>query len=432
MSSEQSSIREAIQLMSQIFTSCGYPKLPSEFFRRAKFNQPSVTRELWQLLSHAVRVSSAMDKGHAPLIPFAIISDNDLPHIVLKVRGYFLVSLGYPRSAFFSVHHNEISSRELLLAFGWLLYQSKLFLRLKTYHATAIITLKLPSSAAGRSREHVEQDCDRFRKQLEALLDLLQSCSDAKAAKNALQMLIWVRGKLLAQWKAAALRQIAYQRLASSIHKSTHAVRGGETPCHLSVHEVFLLKHPKHMSMYLSETEKHLNVLEKLVVWELEHETIFWHWMQSVIDQEGKEASANESKQQELEHGIEELKAQVHQLQSELSVILNEKGISHYVSHKKVTEPTANREMQRTIPKYHPSSEGSSKTKSLEPLSDVVILSSMDQAQFVPRQLPSTKTMLHPKTEENATYSSTARDNDLIASKETIYKLKMELCEHVH
>lgn len=435
MSSEQASIREAIQLLSQLFTSCGCPKFPSEIFRRAKFSQPSVTRELWQLLSHAVRVSNAMDKGHAPAVPFASISDSNLPHVALQVRGYLLVSLGYTRTAFFSVDHSEINSRELLLAFGWLLNQSKLLLRLKTYHATAIVTLKLPFSAAGRkSRESVEQDCERFQKQLEALVDSIQSSSDTRAAKNALQMFVWVRGKLLAQWKASALAQLAYQKLATSIHKSTQAARGGEMLFHLSVHEVFLLKHPKHMSVYLAETEKHLNVLERLIVWELQHETVFWQWMQSVLDQESKEISVNGSEKQELAHNIEELKAQVNQLECEVKVLLNEKGSSSQHKTTKCSELTVDSGMQWPIPpvKHICSGEGN-KSKSLEPLlEELETLSLFDQARFVPRQSPAAK---HQQTEVNITDSSTstaATDDDLIVSEEAIYKLKVELCEHLH
>ena len=434
MSSEQACIRESIQLLAQILTSCGCPKLPSEVFRRAKFNQPSVTTELWQLLSHAVRVSNALDEGRAPEIPFAIISDKNLPQAALQVKGYLLVCLGYARSAFFSVDHSQISSRELLLAFGWLLRQSNFFLRLKTYHATAVNTLTLPASR--KSREHVEQDCERFRKQVETLLSALRSCTDTKGAKNALQTLVWVRGKLLAQLKAAALGQLAYQKLASEIHKST--IRSGRDPSHLSIHEVFLLKHPKCMAMHISETEKHLYVLERLLAWELEHETIFWQWMQSVLDQDSKEGYVNDDTEiQEHLHTVEGLKAQVYQLECELDVLLKERGIIKNVCHKKkiCSELTVDGRINGLTQCFkHLSLEGDSMSKlSL----DVETLSPMDLARLVPRQLPVTKTKSYapPVGEKNCDFSTCVADggpgSNLALSEEFLYKLKVDMCEQL-
>lgn len=438
MTSEQhATIRETIQLLSQILSSCGCPKLPSEVFRKAKFNQPSVTRELWQLLSHTVRISNALDKGRAPEIPFTSIADSSLPYAALQVRGYLLVSLGYTRSAFFSVNYSHVNSRELLLAFGWLLHQSKLFLRLKTYHAAAASTLTstFPFSAAGRkSREHVEQDCERFRKQLETLLGALQSCCDTKGAKNAIQVLIWVRGKLLAQWKAAALGQLAYQKLANAIHKSTQVAHSGETPSHLSVHEMFLLKHPKHMAIYAAKTEKHLNVLERLLVWELEHETIFWQWIQSVLDQESEMASMSETDMQGLVRDVEELKAQVHQLECELNVPSNDRDVTESTCHKKKrcseSQPPFNSEMQELAQRAkHISLESDSKAKSLEPSLEGETLSPLDQARFVPKQLPMRKAN---HVGGNSTDSLTAgRLGGDVLSEEVIHKLKVELCEQL-
>ena len=319
----QRGAREAIQHLSSIITDCAIPKVPSELFRQAKFNKDEATAVLWTLLLNVVQLllylesRTAFDEICDSLRYHSLShtsSDRNTWQVGTMVVKKYLLSLGYTRVEFYCTPIGP-GSRELLMAFGWLIQESELMKKLFLYHLERADATVVPLRAtqAFIVRERVEE-CDKFNKELSQILSglaetkLEQKSSNAKLQSSdivakvdeGLQKLAWLRGKLLAEWKSTLTARLAYVRLAHRLHRSTLTQRqGSEKPPHLNVHELFLLRYPDHLSSYIKRVEHHVACLQRLLQWQL-HERVFWQWMESVLDlHEREKASLLEQKQSE-------------------------------------------------------------------------------------------------------------------------------------
>ena len=315
--------REAIQHLSSIITDCSIPKVPSESFRQAKFNRDEATSVLWTLLLNVVQLLLLLESRtkhdeirdsvlYHSLLPTS--SDTNYTQIATLVVRKYLLSLGYSRVEFYCVQFDS-GSRELLIAFGWLLHKSKLIEKLYTYHLDMAGATLIPfrvskvfairgtveeCESIGAELSEITSDLSRVASR-QKMVDRHQSNDSVMKIDNTLQKLAWMRGTLGAKWKSALNSQMAYLRLAHRLHKSTltqHQHFTNDKRPHLSVHELFLLRYPEQLFIYLKNVEHHVSCLQRLAQWQL-YEPVFWQWMGSVLDLHEREKASLLDEQKE-------------------------------------------------------------------------------------------------------------------------------------
>lgn len=281
MASRSQGIRETIQLLSTILSHCGVPKIPSESFRQAKFNKPEAATTFWALLFHLVQTVQLLDQSGCDRVHK--FSEETLKRAAFEVRRY-LFMLGYMRREFYG-RHDSVGSRELLLGFAWLIKKSNFFSKLRQYHLKAGNSVSIPLKTSRKFLlEEVEKGVMSVRNEVGSLLKTLsQESQDSESLRQHLQKLVWLRGKLLSSWRTMLGAHYAYQKLADQLHKHTMSTLSHRSPPHLTVHQLFLLRHPDQLASHLKHVEHHVLALQKLTEWQL-HEATFWQWMESVLD----------------------------------------------------------------------------------------------------------------------------------------------------
>lgn len=284
MASRSQGIRETIQLLSTILSHCEVPKIPSESFRQAKFNKPQATTTFWILLFHVVQTVQFLDQSGCDSMPDRVhkFSEETFKRTAFEVRKY-LFMLGYTRMEFYS-RHDLVGSRELLLGFAWLIKKSDFFSKLTQYHLKAGNRVSIPLKTSRKFLlKEVEKGVMSFRNEVGLLLKTLsQESLDSESLRQHLQKLVWLRGKLFSSWRTMLAAHHAYQKLADQVHKHTMSAPPPGSP-HLTVHQLFLLRHSDQLASHLKHVEHHVLALQKLTEWQL-HEATFWQWMESVLD----------------------------------------------------------------------------------------------------------------------------------------------------
>ena len=331
----QPGIRETIHTLLSILADNGVPRIPSESFRRAKFNQPEAIDPFWNVLFYVIQLAHSLESGcsHGPISCVTQHRKTEHPSKLITVYvRWHLFSLGYVRTAFFS---DCVGSRESVLALAWLLHKTDLFTRLTLYHLSAANSVHIP---LGPSRAFIlnttKKDFEAFKEEVDILSEKLSRCANPGTAleelQNVLQRLMWLKGKLLCRWRSVLSKHQGFQKMADKLHRHTAQSSSGK---HLTVHEVFLMRYPDQLAGYLEKLEKHLIALQRLLEWQsCEH--LFWRWMESVLDLDEKEKrEVNDNPDLSLQEtqstavkaqdlSLEQLGAKVQSLEKEMSVLL--------------------------------------------------------------------------------------------------------------
>lgn len=326
MASRQPGIREAIQVLSGILaTNCGVAKIPSESFRLAKFNRPEVAKTFRHLLIQLTRLNAALSSSDGC---DGTGSDPEMRGSLLAARKH-LFSLGYCRLTFYTSHDGG-GSRELLLAAIWMLHKSSLLQKL-IYHHLKMANRRVVPLGQQVLMGTEEEEAGKISRELEDLTRESASWTSTERLQDNLHKLVWLKGKLRAQWRMALSAQHAYQTMAHSLHKYTFHDQSSSAH-HLTVHELYLLQHPKLLEAHLKALETHISALQSLSEW-ARHEEVFWKWGESILDLQDKEEAQDSSHgfqdkeagqlepvrelatTEELSHNVQRLKEEVRALQ---------------------------------------------------------------------------------------------------------------------
>lgn len=300
---QQQSIRDTIHLLLSILSECGMPRVSCECLRRAKFNKPDAAQDLWKLTFHTIQTAMVLDgstcDGNIETLTYLQVMDSNLPTVQSIVHRY-MFELGYKREEFYSTP-NAPSSRELLLAFAWLLHRTSFFTKLADHYVKASKRREVPLKHTSRHlTEHVIEENTVVGCELDTITTALKKCGDSTlqsaSCTELLYKLSWLRGRLDLKFKSVQNLSSAYVALANKIHNFTGR-RGAGKEEHLSVHEIFLLRYPIQMRRYLTKLQKCVGMLQKVVRWQ-DCEPLFWQWMESVLDLEEVE----EEKKSDEEH----------------------------------------------------------------------------------------------------------------------------------
>ena len=334
---QRQSIRDTVHLLLSILSECGVPKLPSECFRQAKFNQQEAVKELWKLLFHIMQIIHSLEgEICVDTVTYHPITPSNMTTVQTMVKHY-LYDLGYEREEFYVPF---AGSRELLLAFAWLLNRTNFFTRLTKHFVKFANMTTIPLKASNQYLiEQVLEDSRETRHEFEYTIDsLLQAANDhtgplsISTYTETLHKLAWLKGQLEYKYKAVQRLCMAYHKLSDTIHKSTFASSKKQAglKAHLSMHEAFLLRFPNQMKTYLAELGHRVSVLHKLLEWR-KCEPLFWQWMESVLDlqegereREGDEEDTDNQVPKELE-SVETLSVKVRSLQRDFEESLKRK-----------------------------------------------------------------------------------------------------------
>ncbi|XP_036419601.1 tubulin epsilon and delta complex protein 1 [Colossoma macropomum] len=254
-------VREVITTLCKLLSALGVEAVPTaEAFRRAKFNKTDATQDMWKLL-HSLLMKAferdcACQESHSHL-------DLQLGFVrsALWYTGYgswWTINAQSCRSA------DEIGSRDLLLALGWVISSENL---LESLLGEKVLELEQLSAAP------------RVVPSVEDLTLCLSGSGVDGAGRGDVRNMQWQYGKLRLQWR----NHLAAQQEQA---KFTHKVFSNISSSPIS--EASTTSVPKCTAS--SGLEKDLEriqslneILEAYLEWKVV-EPLFWCWMDSVID----------------------------------------------------------------------------------------------------------------------------------------------------
>ncbi|XP_042598525.1 tubulin epsilon and delta complex protein 1-like isoform X3 [Cyprinus carpio] len=234
MSREKSvKVKEVITSLCKLLSALSVESIPTaEAFRRAKFNRKDAAVDMWSFLSRLLQKAFALDCACRDS------KDQDFDVQLLFVRSA-LCHCGYgapwvvgPRSR---SHIEEVGSRDLLLAFGWVLSSGNLldFLLAEKVHQLDTLS-SAPKIAQGLTPGQLDVAAHG-------------PGADTTVKKDqVLQALQWQYGKLRLQWKSLLSAQ-------EERSKFTHRVISNISPSAVSQPHVTGSHHSNTMSTALDE-----------------------------------------------------------------------------------------------------------------------------------------------------------------------------------
>ncbi|XP_041710643.2 uncharacterized protein tedc1 isoform X2 [Coregonus clupeaformis] len=255
--------KEVIESLCKLLFSLGLECVPSaETFRRAKFNKgEDVVVEFWKLL-HSVLLK-------ALLLECSCTTLSDLDSHVREA----LWQCGYGASWIVVTTarlspRSEVGSRELLVAFGWVLSSGSLLEALLRARSLELDILSLPPTVSLSSPREGGS------------LGAVDGQGGLKEDRL-LRRLQWQYGKLRFQWRSLLSIQeerarLLHQVLSSSTTPSTSTSQPSSSDARHSMCSTALKKEVEGLQA-LSQ------LLEAYLEWKRQ-EPLFWCWMDSVVD----------------------------------------------------------------------------------------------------------------------------------------------------
>ena len=272
-------VQKCIRLLCSLYADIGVAKPSAETLRMAKFNKPEASELMWDLLVQTVATLTCIEE-HRTVPKFC-------PQSCWKLIGcksvlLYCFRLGYRRPDFFVTETPLVSSRELLLAFGYLLCSSRFIDRLLDVY----VHILSERSVAGKVQ------CPNLQTS-KPLFD--------KPSDTTFRHLAMLRGKIKNLNKLLFSSEQALIKAVSDIHKYTFnnykavsCIDGFQQP-HLTLHEVNLLFHPKLLSERIKKLECAITALSNVIDWRKNYNAIFWKWLESVIDLQFKDGPCGET-----------------------------------------------------------------------------------------------------------------------------------------
>ncbi|XP_075567162.1 tubulin epsilon and delta complex protein 1 [Pelecanus crispus] len=235
--------------------------------RRARFDRPQASLDFWRLLY------ALLKQIHGGKWTESDAIDNQI-RFVKSALWYH----GYGRPELYRLPSDgSAGSRELLLAFSWLLHRLSLLEqllarnRVKTGDETSVCTCEddLPISQKGTTE--IAPECG-----LEDRLDV--------------RYLQWLNGRLRFQWRSLHAQHQEQCKLLHKIHSFTSGSHTDQILGHFSVTETDLVRQPENYKQLLQLLESETMQLEAFLEWK-QLEPVYWQWMETVLDNMAEEGN---------------------------------------------------------------------------------------------------------------------------------------------
>ncbi|CAM4590578.1 unnamed protein product [Lepidochelys olivacea] len=242
-----------------------------EAFRLAKFDRPEASLQIWRLLYSLLK--QIHDGGWT-----------ELDTIGTQIR--FVKSVlwyhGYGRPEFYQLPSDgSQGSRELLLAFSWLLNRISLLEQLLTVNR-----VKIRDEASVCTCEDNLSNSWKDRTEI-----ALEPCLKREVDVRYLQ---WLNGRLRFQWRSLHVESQEQCKLLHKIHSYTSGCHMDQTIGHFSVTETDLIRQPDSYKQLLQSLESETSRLEAFLEWK-RLEPVYWHWMETVLDTLSEDANTFKS-----------------------------------------------------------------------------------------------------------------------------------------
>lgn len=254
-------VKESIELLLRIFRSFGFSKLKAEMIRLAKFDDASSTQWVWRLLFESLyfcRYNTIDDVCHRGFEEFSS------KEVVSYVKRE-MVQLGYLSRDFEHLDPEMATgSRELLLAFGWLMCREALIHRFSLSCVQPLFEHPESSDTDGELLSHAP-------------------LFGGHVTEEMLKQMVWLNGRMRMNLKQLHWMRREQVNADHEVHESTLGVSALPGRNHLTSAELYLLKHPDLLSKNLQLLEQDNERLQVLLKWR-SCEDEFWQWMESVLD----------------------------------------------------------------------------------------------------------------------------------------------------
>ncbi|XP_071421696.1 tubulin epsilon and delta complex protein 1 [Pithys albifrons albifrons] len=248
-----------------------------DILRRARFDRPQASLDFWRLLY------ALLKQIHGGKWTESDAIDNQI-RFVKSALWYH----GYGRPELYELPDDgSAGSRELLLAFSWLLHRLGLLEqllarnRVKTGDETSVCTCEddLPNSQ--QSTTETAPECG-----LEDKVDV--------------RYLQWLNGRLRFQWRSLHAQHQEQCKLLHKIHLFTSGSHVDQNLGHFSVTETDLVRQPENYKQLLQLLESETLQLEAFLEWK-QLELVYWQWMETVLDNMSEEENMCKSQNTHVE-----------------------------------------------------------------------------------------------------------------------------------
>ncbi|NXR67587.1 TEDC1 protein, partial [Rhadina sibilatrix] len=241
--------------------------------RRARFDRPQASLDFWRLLYVLLKQ-----------IHGGRWTESDAIGAQVRFVKWALWYHGYGRPQLQRLPADgSAGSRELLLAFSWLLHSLGLLEqllarnRVQTGDEASVCTCEdeLPKSQEGTAEAGPEDRVD-------------------------VRYLQWLNGRLRLQWCTLHAQLQEQCKLLHKIHLYTSGSHVDRDLGHFSVTETDLIRQPENYKQLLQLLESETMQLEAFLEWK-QLEPVYWQWMQTVLDTVAEEGNICESQDARVE-----------------------------------------------------------------------------------------------------------------------------------
>ncbi|NWI92019.1 TEDC1 protein, partial [Pitta sordida] len=195
---------------------------------------------------------------------------------------------GYDRPELYQLPTDgSAGSRELLLAFSWLLHRLGLVEqllarnRVKTGDETSVCTCEDDLANSQKGTTETAAECG-----LEDGVDV--------------RYLQWLSGRLRFQWQSLHAQHQEQCKLLHKIHLFTSGSHVNRILGHFSVTETDLVRQPENYKQLLQLLESETMQLEAFLEWK-QLEPVYWQWMETVLDNMAEEGNMSQSQDTHVE-----------------------------------------------------------------------------------------------------------------------------------
>nr|XP_006813427.1 PREDICTED: uncharacterized protein LOC100369603 [Saccoglossus kowalevskii] len=193
--------------------------------------------------------------------------ENQTKKDIIVIVKHWMYSHGYRSSQFFSLTMHMLNgSRELLLAFGWLVGKYHIIDKLTSHCCSTLVT----------------DNCELGGSCMDSIPDRYTRADKGNYQWFA-HYLPWLSGRLQLSMRGLYSAEMEKCSMSHHVHDFTQGLSLSNYSTHLSTSETQLLRHPKLLDKCCVSLETQNTTMHALLKWK-ENESIFWQWMESVLD----------------------------------------------------------------------------------------------------------------------------------------------------